>query len=83
MFKVNFSFEDLVRLHFSDSGYLKQILGVSLRVEESLINAGFETVKDIISVSKEQLIKLNGIGSKSATKILAKIEEVKAIKEPE
>jgi len=79
MFITDFSFKDLVCLRFRDNGYLKPILGVNTRIEKSLISAGFQTVENIVNASKEQLVKLDGVGSKSADKILDKIAEVKAV----
>ncbi|WP_194164782.1 helix-hairpin-helix domain-containing protein [Photobacterium carnosum] len=77
IFKVDYSFEDLVILHYRDKGYLKHVLGINSRVSEALIGAGYETVEDIINISKIELIKLDGIGSKGADKILSIIEKIR------
>lgn len=77
MFKINLSFEDLARFHYKDEGYLKQIFGVNARVEKSLLMSGYKVAEDVISLTKEQLMKLDGVGNKSADKILQKIAKVK------
>lgn len=76
MLRIYFSFEDLVLFHYQDKGYLNQMLEVNARIEQSLIDSGYETVEDIASLSKDQLVKLNGVGNKSAEKILDKINEI-------
>ncbi|HIF9187314.1 hypothetical protein EQ875_02234 [Photobacterium damselae subsp. damselae] len=76
MFKIHYSFEDLVILRYRDKGYIKRIFDVNARVEESLINAGYETAEIIVNLSKDNLVKLDGIGSKSADKILATSEKI-------
>jgi len=76
---IDFSFKDLAQLHFSDRGYLKEMLSINTRVEKSLLGANLETIESMVNISKEELIKLDGIGSKSADKILDKIKEIKIL----
>ncbi|TFH89377.1 helix-hairpin-helix domain-containing protein [Vibrio ouci] len=78
MFNVGFSFEDLANFHYRDEGYLKQILGVNTRVEKSLLSSGYKVAEDVIYLTKEQLMELDGVGNKSADKILEKIAEVRS-----
>ncbi|MGR5130596.1 helix-hairpin-helix domain-containing protein [Photobacterium swingsii] len=78
MFNIYFSFEDLVNLHYKDEGYLKQIFGINTRIEKSLLSSGYMVAEDVICLTKVQLMELDGVGNKSADKILEKIAEVKS-----
>ncbi|KDN27544.1 hypothetical protein VFDL14_19920 [Vibrio fortis] len=78
MFNVDFSFEDLANFHYRDEGYLRPILGINSRVEKSLISLGYKVVEDVTHLTKDQLMELDGVGNKSAEKILEKIAEVKS-----
>ncbi len=78
IFNVNFSFEDLVNFHYKDEGYLRQIFGINTRVEKSLLSSGYKVAEDVICLTKAQLMELDGVGNKSADKILEKIVEVKS-----
>lgn len=78
MFNINFSFEDIANFHYRDEGYLKQIFDINTRVEKSLVTSGYKIAEDVILLTKEQLMALNGVGSKSADKILDKVELVKS-----
>ncbi|WP_181317815.1 helix-hairpin-helix domain-containing protein [Photobacterium kishitanii] len=77
MFNIDFLFEDLANFHYKDEGYLKKIFGVNTRVEKSLLSSGYKVAEDVIYLTKEQLMELDGVGNKSADKILEKILEVK------
>jgi DNA-directed RNA polymerase alpha subunit len=44
-----------------------------------LLNSGYKRAEDVVLLTKEQLLALDGVGSKSADKILEKIEVVKSI----
>ena len=78
MFNIQFSFEDLANFHYRDEGYLKQIFGINTRVEKSLLSSGYRIAEDVICLKKEQLMEFDGVGSKSAGKILNKIKDVKS-----
>jgi len=45
-------------------------LDISKRAKTSLINGGCETVKDLVELSKEELSKLPGFGSKSLNEVV-------------
>jgi hypothetical protein len=79
MLNIDFSFEDISNFHYRDEGYLKQIFDINTRVEKSLLNSGYKRAEDVVLLTKEQLLALDGVGSKSADKILEKIEVVKSI----
>lgn len=83
MFNIDCSFEDLANFHYKDEGYLKQIFGVNTKVEKSLLSSGYKVAEDVICLTKEQLIELDGVGNKSANKILDKIAEVKSAVNPD
>lgn len=78
MFNINYSFEDVANFHYRDEGYLKQIFDINTRIEKSLITSGSKTAEDVILLTKKQLVELDGVGSKSADKILDKGELVKS-----
>lgn len=79
MLKINYSFEDIVNFHYRDESYLKQIFDINTRVEKSLIASGYKTAEGVIPLTKKQLVDLDGIGSKSADKILDKAELIKSM----
>jgi hypothetical protein len=78
MLNINYSFEDIANFHYRDEGYLKQIFDINTRIEKSLIASGYKTAEDVILLTKKQLVDLDGVGSKSADKILDKGELVKS-----
>lgn len=55
----------------SDDTKLRDIKGVSTKIADTLEKAGFITVADLKKVKKEELTALEGIGEKTAEKILA------------
>ncbi len=50
---------------------LKSIDGVTAKVEEKLVKAGYDSVEKIKKLSKEELLAVEGIGEKTADKILS------------
>ena len=79
MFVIESSYQDIVLYRFDDKNYLQKIFDINTRVEKSLISKGYETAKDVVSLTREQLITFDGIGRKSAEKIVEKIDEIKKI----
>lgn len=55
---------------------LCEIEGVSTEVAENLIDAGFLSVQDVAEANEEDLVKIKGIGKKSAPKIVESAEEI-------
>jgi N utilization substance protein A len=49
---------------------LKQLKGVGAKIEKILIGAGYDTVDRIKNLTVEDLVKLDGIGEKTAAKII-------------
>jgi len=76
---IGCSYDDLVMLRFQDENYLKPIFEINVRIEKSLIIEGYKTAEKVISLTKEQLIELGGVGSKSADKIIAQTQKIKNI----
>lgn len=58
--------------------FLKDIPGVGEKIVESLKQAGFLTVKDIVREGTENLLKVPGIGPKTAERIFTKAKEIAA-----
>jgi len=56
--------------------FLKDIPGVGEKIVESLKQAGFLTVKDIVREGIEDLLKVPGIGPKTAERIFNKAKEI-------
>ncbi len=61
-----------------EAAFLKDIPGVGDKIVESLKQAGFLTVKDIVREGIEDLLKIPGIGSKTAEIIFNKAKEIAA-----
>ena len=76
MFVIGSSFQDVILYRFDDKNYLRKIFDISTRVEKSLISKGYETAKDVVRLSKEELITLDGIGRKRSDKIVEQIVEI-------
>ena len=77
MFHIDFSLKDITVFYFKSEGYLKQIFEINSRIEKALLNSDYKVAEDVIYLTKKQLIELDGVGNKSAEKILKRIEEVK------
>jgi len=59
-----------------EAAFLKDIPGVGEKIVESLKQAGFLTVKDIVREGTEDLLKVPGIGPKTAERIFNKAKEI-------
>jgi DNA-directed RNA polymerase alpha subunit len=44
--------------------------GISTEIAENLIDSGFTSINDVFNAEEEELIKIKGIGKKSAPKII-------------
>ena len=79
MFEYHFVFEDLVILHSNNSHYLKAILEINTRVEKSLRAAGYSSPSAIRTLSKKDLLKLDGVGPKTAKHLYEKAQQINTI----
>jgi len=61
-----------------EATFLKDLPGVGEKIVESLKQAGFLTVKDIVREGTEDLLKVPGIGPKTAERIFNKAKEIAA-----
>ncbi len=59
-----------------EAAFLKDIPGIGEKIVESLKQAGFLTVKDIVREGIEDLLKVPGIGPKTAERIFNKAKEI-------
>ncbi|TET47083.1 transcription termination/antitermination protein NusA [Candidatus Aerophobetes bacterium] len=59
-----------------EAAFLKDLPGVGEKIVESLKQAGFLTVKDIVREGTEDLLKVPGIGPKTAERIFNKAKEI-------
>ena len=50
------------------------VLGLSKKIEESLKEAGFETVESLLELSDKELLKIKGFGKQSLVKLKEKLE---------
>jgi transcription termination/antitermination protein NusA len=55
---------------------ISDLPGVGAKSEKALISAGFKTIEDIAGSSVEELLKVEGVGKKTAEKILASAKEL-------
>ena len=55
---------------------LTEIDGVGPKIEKALIAAGYDTVEKIKALTIEDLVKIEGIGKKTAEKILKSVKEL-------
>lgn len=65
------SFEDKVTYFGDKRGYLTLIDGVSKKIENALELKGIHTIARLAKVSEQDLLKIDGIGEKTASKIRA------------
>jgi excinuclease UvrABC nuclease subunit len=55
---------------------LTDLAGVGKKVEKALVEAGYDTVEKIKALTIDDLIKVEGIGKKTAEKILKSAQEL-------
>ena len=59
-----------------EATFLKDLPGVGEKIVDSLKQAGFLTVKDIVREGTEDLLKVPGIGPKTAERVFNKAKEI-------
>lgn len=58
----------------STSSSLEDVDGITPKIAENLIKAGYDTTDKIKALSKEELMNVDGVGEKTAEKILKAVE---------